>query len=126
MAYGTLAVDTLNSSTGVLASQNGMTGIAKAWVNFAGASGSLNNSFNISSVTRNSTGVYTINFATAMPNANYVVNINVQDTQSSINHPICLIDNVTPPTTTAFKVNTLYYNNTFYDFPAVFVSIIGS
>ena len=123
---GTLVANTINTDTGLFSTNNAYLGIAKAWVTFAGASGSLNNSFNISSVTRNSTGVYTINFATAMPNANYVVNINVQDTQSSINHPICLIDNVTPPTTTAFKVNTLYYNNTFYDFPAVFVSIIGS
>ena len=68
---GQLTIDTLKASSGVLATQNGMSGIAKAWVNFAGASGTINGSFNVSSVTRNSTGNYTVTFTTAMPNANY-------------------------------------------------------
>jgi hypothetical protein len=53
---GRLVVTTLNNDTGVLATQNGMTGIAKAWVNFVGSSGSINGSFNVSSVTRTATG----------------------------------------------------------------------
>ena len=73
MAYGTLAVDTLNSSTGVLASQNGMTGIAKAWVNFNPTTGAVNGSMNISSVTVNSTSNWLVNFTTAMPSVNYSV-----------------------------------------------------
>ncbi|CAB4179190.1 hypothetical protein UFOVP1022_47 [uncultured Caudovirales phage] len=75
MAYGSLAIDTLNASTGVLATQNGMTGIAKAWVNYGYISSAIviNASFNVSSVTRNSTGNWTINFTTAMPNANYCI-----------------------------------------------------
>jgi hypothetical protein len=48
-----------------------MTGIAKAWVQFAGSTGTVNGSFNVSSVTRTSTGTYTMNFITPMPNANY-------------------------------------------------------
>ena len=64
-------VTTLNAPSGVLATQNGMTGIAKAWVNFAGASGTINGSFNVSSITRNGTGDYTFNFTTALPNTNY-------------------------------------------------------
>jgi hypothetical protein len=71
MTYGTLAIDTLNTSTGVLASQNGITGIAKAWVNFVGSSASINGSFNVSSVTRSSTGNYVVTYTTAMTNANY-------------------------------------------------------
>jgi len=71
---GALTISTLNNDTGVLATQNGMTGIAKAWVNFAGAATpTINNSFNVSSITYNTTGDYTINFTTAMPNANYVM-----------------------------------------------------
>ena len=68
---GRIVASTINDDTGVLATQNGMTGIAKAWVNFVGSSGSVNASFNVSSVTRNGTGDYTINFTTAMPNVNY-------------------------------------------------------
>ena len=70
MAYGTLAVDTLNSSTGVLATQNGMTGIAKAWCNYDGTTQTIIGSFNISSVTYTSTGTYTFNLANAVANTN--------------------------------------------------------
>ena len=73
MAYGTINVDTLTASTGVLATQNGMTGIAKAWVQYNGSTQTINGSFNVSSVTYTSTGQYTINFTTAMTNTNYCV-----------------------------------------------------
>ena len=45
----------------------------RAWVNFDGRSGSLGirESGNVSSVTRNAAGIYTINFATAMPDTSY-------------------------------------------------------
>lgn len=68
---GALTISTLNDSSGVLATQNGMTGICKAWVQWAGSSGTIAGSFNVSSVTRSAQGQYTINFTTAMPNANY-------------------------------------------------------
>jgi hypothetical protein len=71
---GQLTIDTLRAGSGVLATQNGMTGIAKAWVNFNGTGTvAINNSFNVSYITDNGTGDYTINFTTAMPNANYVI-----------------------------------------------------
>jgi hypothetical protein len=44
---------------------------AQAWVRFAGATSSIYGSFNVSSITRNGTGDYSINFTTAMPNVNY-------------------------------------------------------
>jgi hypothetical protein len=69
---GALTISTLNNDTGVLATQNGMTGIAKAWVNFNGTGTvAIRDSFNVSSITDLGTGSYAINFATAMPNANY-------------------------------------------------------
>jgi hypothetical protein len=69
---GKVVVSTLNDDTGVLATQNGMTGIAKAWVNFDGTGTvAIRDSFNVSSITDNGTGNYTVNFTTAMPNANY-------------------------------------------------------
>jgi len=75
---GALTISTLNNDTGVLQTQNGMTGIAKAWVNFVGSSGSVNSSFNVSSVTRNGTGNYTVNFTTALGSStpSIVTNIN--------------------------------------------------
>lgn len=46
---------------------------ARAWVNFNGGTGAINASGNVSGVTRNSTGTYTITFTTAMADANYSV-----------------------------------------------------
>jgi hypothetical protein len=68
---GSLTISTLKDSSGVLATQNGMTGIAKLWVNFTGATATINGSFNTSSVTRTSLGIYQVNYTTVMPNANY-------------------------------------------------------
>jgi hypothetical protein len=73
---GRLTISTLNDDTGVLATQNGMTGIAKAWVNFNGTGTvAIRDSFNVSSITDNGTGDYTVNFTTAMPNTNFAQNI---------------------------------------------------
>ena len=44
-----------------------------AWVNFDGADGSIKDSFNVSSVTRNDVGDYTIEFSVEMSNNNYTV-----------------------------------------------------
>jgi hypothetical protein len=46
---------------------------ARAFVNFNGTNGTIRASGNVSSVTRNSAGDYTINFTTAMPDTNYTV-----------------------------------------------------
>jgi hypothetical protein len=49
--------------------------ICKAWVNFNGTTspGTIRSSYNVSSVTKNGTGDYTVNFSTAMTDANYVL-----------------------------------------------------
>jgi hypothetical protein len=70
---GSITISTLNNDTGVLATQNGMTGVCKAWVNYNGTAQTVRGSFNVSSVTRNGTGDYTITFTTNMPNTNYAM-----------------------------------------------------
>jgi hypothetical protein len=49
--------------------------ICKAWVNFNGTTspGTIRSSYNVSSITKNGTGDYTVNFATPMADANYSV-----------------------------------------------------
>jgi hypothetical protein len=52
--------------------------ICKAWVNFDGTLATPitpRASYNVSSITKNGTGDYTVNFTTAMTDANYSVNI---------------------------------------------------
>jgi len=62
----------INSGYGSLA-----TGyVARAWVNFNGTGTvAIRASGNVSSITDNGTGDYTVNFTTAMPDANYCVNV---------------------------------------------------
>lgn len=68
---GRITVSTLNNDTGVLATQNGMTGIAKAWLMYDSSTQTINASFNVSSVTYNAVGDYTVNFSTTLSSANY-------------------------------------------------------
>ena len=46
-------------------------GRAKVWCAWNGSSNSIYDSFNASSITDNGTGDWTVNFSTAMSNANY-------------------------------------------------------
>lgn len=71
---GTIVASTLSDGTNSTSTTNCITGSAKAWVNINGASGAspiVRASYNISSVTRNSTGNYTINFTNAFADTNY-------------------------------------------------------
>ena len=46
--------------------------VSKAWVNFNGTGAvSIRDSFNVSSITDNGAGDYTVNFTNAMSDANY-------------------------------------------------------
>jgi hypothetical protein len=69
---GTLTISTLSDGTNSTSSTNCIQGSAKAWINYKGtATRAINASYNVSSVTFNSTGNYTINFTNAMTDANY-------------------------------------------------------
>ena len=70
---GTLVANTINTDTGLFSTQNAYQGIAKAWAQFNGGAGTIQGSFNISSITTNATGDYSLNFTTAMTNSNYAV-----------------------------------------------------
>lgn len=88
---GALTISTLNDSSGVLATQNGMSGIAKAWVRFNGVSGTtIAGSFNVGSVTRNASDDYTVNFTTAMPDTNFSVSSIGSTTTDSYNGTMSL------------------------------------
>jgi phosphoribosylformylglycinamidine (FGAM) synthase-like enzyme len=130
---GALTISTLNNDTGPLATQNGMTGICKAWVNFSANTGTvtINGSFNISSVTRNSTGVFTPNFTTAMPNGNYSA-IATSSPAASGNDSMTIqmyasgSSTIVAPSTTSFTFGCVQavtaYRDPFYVTVAVFSS----
>lgn len=73
--FGHITAITSATTTGTITTTSGSPGYygARAWVNFNGTGTvSIRSSVNVSSITDNGTGDYTINFTTAMPNANYV------------------------------------------------------
>lgn len=66
-------VQTSDGSGIIKVQSNGVTTNALAWVNWSGATspGTIRSAYNVSSVTRTATGAYTLNFTTAMSDANY-------------------------------------------------------
>ena len=127
---GRLTLSTLNNDTGVLATQNGMNGIAKAWVNYNGNTQSITGSFNISSVTRLGTGAYTVNFTTAMPNATYGASASVSSVPGTSDAMFISTDSNNTarvnPTTTTFTVTCYRYQSQPIDADFVRVTIFSS
>lgn len=72
---GTNGLTFNDSSTQTTAGLTGSTSqLCKAWVNFNGTSTvAIRASFNVSSITDNGVGDYTVNFTNALTDANYVV-----------------------------------------------------
>jgi hypothetical protein len=127
---GALTISTLNNDTGVLATQNGMTGIAKAWVVYNGVTQTILNSFNISSITYVSNGLQQINFTTAMPNANYTCSgsASLRDTSADANLGIVAYARLSssPITTTSCSINVAYPNFSLATMPLTCAIFHGS
>jgi hypothetical protein len=70
----TIVAATLSNGTVSTSTANCIQGSARAWVYFSGVSTvTLGSSYNVSSVTRNGTGYYTVNFTNNMANNTYSV-----------------------------------------------------
>ena len=87
----------------------------KAWVNFNGTGTvAIRASFNVSSITDNGTGDYTVNFATALADANYSF-IGTAGRGAS-NADIVVNENVSVvPTTSAVRFGTTTGSGTLTD-----------
>ena len=90
--------------------------IAKAWVNFNGTlTGTISprSSYNVSSITKNGTGDYTVNFTTPIADTNYAY----------------AIDGITSPTTfstTSFRYSRLSTNGSPADVTYLSLIIFGN
>jgi hypothetical protein len=68
----TLNTVNITNGTDSITVEGAVKGSAKAWVNFNGTGTvAIRASYNVSSITDNGTGDYTVNFTTAFPDANY-------------------------------------------------------
>ena len=127
---GTPASGNLANCTGVPtpAALSTATGSApsyscRAWVNFNGTGTvAIRASGNVSSITDLGTGLYTVNFTTAMPDANYAISLAVsQDTDGSQNS--AMIQGGTTPAVGSFIALIKSYANINKDEPYVYASI---
>lgn len=104
----------------------------RAWVNFNGTGTvAIRASGNVSSITDNGTGDYTINFTTAMPNANYAVSLgstqlNTANTDMGFLIRGTVAAGATTKTTTALRVvNAQITVYTATDSAELNVTIVG-
>ena len=88
-----------NSGYGSVATAYG----CRAWVNFNGqGTVAIRASGNVTSITDNGTGSYTVNITTAMPDANYSICGNVGNATSS--DKVLMQTDQAAPTTSAFRI----------------------
>ena len=79
---GCIATDDLanNAVTTAKLGSGEASGLAKAWVNFNGTGTvAIRASYNVSSITDAGVGAYTVNFTTAMVDANFVCEVSAYD-----------------------------------------------
>jgi hypothetical protein len=126
---GTIVLDAITDGTGnTVSGSTVVKGSAKAWVRFVGSTGSIYGSFNVSSITRNGTGDYSINFTTAMPNGNYATVGNAGDTGGSASATPTYIRPCNP-TTTFTRIGVGYASGgtqALYDYDSISVSVFSS
>jgi len=133
---GTLAVTGAQTIGGNLTVTGSITGGSisvanslRAWVNFNGTGTvSIRASGNVTSITDNGTGDYTVNFTTAMPDANYspAFSTKYRDSVGSLGAVWAEITDkvgiASAMTTTSLRITTAS-SSTIYDIPVVGVSI---
>lgn len=113
-----------NSGYGSVATAYGV----RAWVNFNGTGTvAIRASGNVSSITDNGTGSYTINFTTAMPDANYSVDASSSPTGSNPSQ-VLMFASITPwatssPAASNFTIATVINSLAYTDIPFICLSV---
>jgi len=115
---GTIVCDVISDGAGnSTATDNAIYGSAKAWVNFNGVTTvTINASYNVSSVTRTTTGQYTINFTNAFVDNNYIISGSVgfnANGNGFLALPVSLTSSTY--TTTSAPITTNTSNLGYYD-----------
>lgn len=98
------------------------SGVCRAWVNFNGTGTvAIRGSFNVSSITDNGVGNYTVNFTTAMQDANYAISVTAKAVANSGNAYFVSIGE--PDTGRTASAVTVAYGTTPLSEP-VYVSVV--
>jgi len=121
----TVKANDLQNASGGIPTVKGQRLIPTAWVNFNGQNTiAIRDSENVSSITDNGAGQYTVNFTTAMANANYLSQGMAGQTTTSMRNVAQPFD-ASPPTTTSCRYNVTYANSSVVDALVVCISILG-
>jgi hypothetical protein len=119
-------VQTADGSGVLKVQSNGVTTNALAWVNFNGTGTvAIRSSYNVSSITDNGTGDYTVNFATALADANYAAVVWAA-TSGSTGIFVPTQSSTTVPTSSALRLVTRNSSATANDLDYVQVAIFGN
>ena len=117
-----LNVDSIKDRTGT--DQPDIVGVAKAFVNFDGTGTvTIRNGFNVSSITDNGTGNYTVNFTNAMVDDNYTATCGAKYSTTTIAGLVCETTGTTRATTSLGIRTSNSSNAAAVDLPAVQVAI---
>jgi len=105
----TIKTDTLSNVAGskTVPMNTVVDGSAKAWVNFNGTGTvAIRASGNVSSITDDGTGQYTVSFTNALSDANYAASVTAGG--SNANYHGITLDQSTARTTTAIRVGSYH------------------
>lgn len=134
---GTVVADTLQAaSTSTLVLKNGVAStpptvqdsagtqigtFCRAWVNFNGTGTvAIRASFNVTSITDNGTGEYTVNFTNSLPDANYATVLGQERTRAASDAGFV---GSYSQSTTSVRINTRNIAGTLIDFEGVDVAV---
>lgn len=119
---GVSSVKSTAANTAVVLGDSGSnTNTCRAWVNFNGTGVvAIRASFNVSSITDNGTGDFTVNFPAAMPDINYAVVITGGKSGSTFYQTT---EAAAAPTITAYRFNTFNTSDAVVDSPVNSVAI---
>ena len=115
----------LTIGTSVLAAPSGSAPsyTCRAWVNFNGTGTvAIREDGNVTSITDNGTGDYTVNFTTAMPDANYAVVACPFRTSANV-YGVLMQDGAAAPTTTTIRLRSGNFSGTATDFDYTQIAI---
>lgn len=117
---GTIVNADINASAGITLAKLSGVNDAKAWVNFNGTGTvAIRASFNVSSITDNATGAYTVNFTNALTDANFSA---VQTTGAGTGTGKLAFGFTATPTTTTYKLLTTSFAGSDED--QLYVSVV--
>jgi hypothetical protein len=117
---GVTSISSASANTPVILGDSGTNyNTCRAWVNFNGTGTvAIRASFNVTSITDNGTGDYTLNFTTAMPDTNYTFTFGIQRTAASAG-----LSEFVSATTTSYRFITTNTTPTDTDFEYINVAI---